>query len=164
MSFQLKIRELISDNYSGSAAILDKIIRSIQTYINNREIDQEYLRTNLDSVTNHFPDLAVLHHFMQQFYDLLDEMTQKDWPVAKTISKIERFISSYNETWNESIGQAAERMERLGKIQQQANSASQQQLKYPCTFPAPGYPQHFPIPYIKPCRARCMRESCRQGS
>ncbi|MHC1777105.1 MAG: hypothetical protein AB9834_17015 [Lentimicrobium sp.] len=116
MSFQLKIRELISDNYSGSSAILDKIIRSIQTYINNKEIDQEYLRTNLDSVTNHFPDLAVLHHFMQQFYDLLDEMTQKEWPAEKTIFKIERFISSYNETWNESIGQAAERMERLIKF------------------------------------------------
>lgn len=133
MSFQLKIRELIADNYSGSAAILDKIIRSIQTYVNNREIDEEYLRSNLDKVTNHFPDLAVLHHFMQQFYDLLDEATRNEWPLEKTITRIERFIGTYNLTWNESIGQAAERMERLVKFQNKrillhSNSSSIQVL------------------------------------
>ena len=78
MSFQQKIRELIADNYSGSAAILEKIIRSIQTYVNKREIDQTYLRENLDKVINHFPDLAVLHHFMQQIYDLLDEASENN--------------------------------------------------------------------------------------
>lgn len=116
MSFQLKIRDLISDNYSGSAAILEKIIRSIQTYINNREIDQEFLRSNLDKVTIHFPDLAVLHHFMQQFYDLLDQSATGEWSKEKTILKIEQFIHSYNLIWNESIGQAAEKMERLVKF------------------------------------------------
>ena len=116
MSFQLKIRDLISDNYSGSAAILDKIIRSIQTYINTREIDFQYLRENLEKVTTHFPDLAVLHHFMQQFYDLLDQVELNNWPPEKTIHKIEHFIGSYNEIWHESIGQAAEKMERLVKF------------------------------------------------
>ncbi len=116
MSFQQKIRELIADNYSGSAAILEKIIRSIQTYVNKREIDQTYLRENLDKVINHFPDLAVLHHFMQQFYDLLDEASENNWSVEKTILRIEKFIQNYNLTWNESIGQAAERMERLVKF------------------------------------------------
>jgi len=116
MSFQLKIRDLISDNYSGSAAILDKIIRSIQTYINSREIDQEFLRTNLDKITNHFPDLAVLHHFMQQFYDLLDQAIQSNWPKEKAIAKIENFLNSYTQTWKESVGQAAEKMERLVKF------------------------------------------------
>jgi len=116
MSFQLKIRELISDNFSGSAAILEKIIRSIQTYINGREVDPEFLRQNLDTVITHFPDLAVLHHFMQQFFDLLDQAEEKQWSNDKTIEHIEHFIKEYNLTWNESIGQAAEKMERLVKF------------------------------------------------
>lgn len=113
MSFQIKIRELISDNYSGSAAILEKIIRSIQTYINSRQIDPDYLRTSLDTVVSHFPDLAVLHHFMQQFFDLLDQAQEKQWSEEKMIDRVERFIREYTLTWSESIGQAAEKMERL---------------------------------------------------
>lgn len=116
MSFQKKIRELISDNYSGSAAILEKIIRSIQTYINCGDIDTNFLRTNLDSMGSHFPDLAVLHHFMQQFFDLLDQAEEKKWSKEKVILQIERFIKEYNNTWSESIGQAAEKMERLVKF------------------------------------------------
>jgi len=117
MSFELKIRELILDNYSGSAALLEKIIRSIQTYINARELDSEYLRSNLDHVTTHFPDLAVLHHFMQQFYDLFDQAAESNWPLEKTIHKVEVFLTSYRQIWDESIGQAAEKMERLVKFQ-----------------------------------------------
>ncbi|MBK6345920.1 MAG: hypothetical protein IPF68_08245 [Bacteroidales bacterium] len=116
MSFQLKIRDLVADNYSGSAAILDKIIHSIQTYINGREIDHSYLRLNLDKVTGHFPDLAVLHHFMQQLYDLLDQAVAEDWSTEKTVSKIGKFINEYNLIWHECIGQAAEKMERLVKF------------------------------------------------
>lgn len=116
MSFQLKIRELLSDNYSGSAAILDKIIQSLQTYINGREIDHEYLRQNLEKITIHFPDLAVLHHFMQQLYDLLDQAATGDWSTDKKVTKIQKFISEYNQIWHESIGQAAEKMERLVKF------------------------------------------------
>ena len=117
MSFQLKIRELISDNYSGSAAILEKIIKSIQTYINSRDIDPEYLRSNLNAVVTHFPDLAVLHHFMQQFFDLLDQAEHNAWSKERMIIRIEQFIKEYNHTWSESIGQAAEKMERLVKFQ-----------------------------------------------
>ena len=129
MSFQLKIRELLSDNYSGSAAILEKIIKSIQTYINGTDIDHNFLRTNLDKVINHFPDLAVLHHFMQQFYDLLDQADGESWTQEKTIARITRFISTYTQIWSESIGQAAERMERLigfqgKKILLHSNSSS----------------------------------------
>ncbi len=117
MSFEIKIRELISDNYSGSAAILEKIIRSIQTYINSKEVNQEYLRENLEKVTNHFPDLAVLHHFMQQFYDLLDDAVTGAWNNEKTINRIGQFLASYTRQWDDSIGQAAERMERLVQFQ-----------------------------------------------
>ncbi|HOI86490.1 MAG TPA: hypothetical protein PLV51_01390 [Lentimicrobium sp.] len=117
MSFEIKIRELISDNYSGSAAILEKIIRSIQTYINSKEVNQEYLRENLEKVTNHFPDLAVLHHFMQQFYDLLDDAVTGAWNNEKTINRIGQFLASYTRHWDDSIGQAAERMERLVQFQ-----------------------------------------------
>ncbi len=117
MSFEIKIRELISDNYSGSAAILEKIIKSIQTYINSKDVNQEYLRENLEKVTNHFPDLAVLHHFMQQFYDLLDDAVTGNWTNEKTINRIGQFLASYTRQWEDSIGEAAERMERLVQFQ-----------------------------------------------
>jgi translation initiation factor 2B subunit (eIF-2B alpha/beta/delta family) len=113
MSFELKIRELISDNYSGSAAILEKIIKSIHTYLNGQDLNTEYLRENLLKVTTHFPDLAVLHHFLQQFFDLLEELELKSLPHQRTVQRIEHFIDDYNHEWNESIGKAAEKMERI---------------------------------------------------
>ncbi len=117
MSFELKIRELISDNYSGSAAILEKIIKSIYTYLNSEVIDAAYLRENLLKVTAHFPDLAVLNHFLQQFFDLLEEIEMMALPKEKALQKIERFMSSYNLMWKENIDKAAEKMGRLVMFQ-----------------------------------------------
>ncbi len=117
MSFELKIRELISDNYSGSAAILEKIIRSIYTYLNGNEMDPVFLRENLQKVTAHFPDLAVLHHFLQQFFDLLDEIENHPLPTEKSVKKIEQFIGAYNLEWKENIALAAEKMGRLVDFQ-----------------------------------------------
>ncbi len=117
MSFELKIKEIISDNYSGSAAILEKIIRSIHTYLNGNEINHAYLQQNLQKVTTHFPDLAVLHHFLQQFFDLLEQIEQKNLPHEKAIVKVEKFIDEYRSHWQEQIGLAAEKMERLIRFQ-----------------------------------------------
>lgn len=117
MSFELKIREIITDNYSGSAALLDKIIKSIQTYINHQEIDLTYLRTNLNNVTTHFPDLAVLHHFLQMFLDLLEDIEQSRTDRSHLAVRIESFINIYISQWNDSMGQAAERMTRMVKFQ-----------------------------------------------
>jgi translation initiation factor eIF-2B subunit alpha len=117
MSFELKIRELISDNYSGSAAILEKIIKSIYTYLNSDVIDAAYLRENLLKVTAHFPDLAVLKHFLQQFFDLLEEIELMALPKEKAIQKIERFLGTYNQMWKENIDMAAEKMGRLVMFQ-----------------------------------------------
>lgn len=113
MSFELKIRELISDNYSGSAAILEKIIRSIYTYLNGNEIDAVFLRENLTKITAHFPDLAVLHHFLQQFFDLLYEIEMHPISEEKSVKKIEQFLGEYNLEWKENIALAAEKMGRL---------------------------------------------------
>ncbi|MBW6491411.1 MAG: hypothetical protein K0B15_09495 [Lentimicrobium sp.] len=113
MSFELKIRELISDNYSGSAAILEKIIKSIRTYLNGNEIDAAYLHENLTKVTNHFPDLAVLHHFLQQFFYLIEEVQVNDLNLEKSKKKIEHFIDDYTGQWKESIDMASEKMARL---------------------------------------------------
>lgn len=119
MSFELKIRELISDNYSGSAAILEKIIKSIYTHLNSDGIDTAYLRENLLKVTTHFPDLAVLNHFLQQFFDLLEEIEMMALPKEKAIQKIERFLGTYNQMWKENIDMAAEKMGRLVMFQNQ---------------------------------------------
>lgn len=118
MSFELKIRELISDNYSGSAAILEKIIRSIYTYLNGNDIDPVFLRENLQKVTAHFPDLAVLHHFLQQFFDLLEEIEINPLSKEKSLKKIERFMSAYDHEWKENIDLAAEKMGRLVDFKQ----------------------------------------------
>ncbi|MDY0343417.1 MAG: hypothetical protein RBR28_07580 [Lentimicrobium sp.] len=117
MSFELKIKEIISDNYSGSAALLDKIIRSIQTYINQQEIDPDYLRENLNSITTHFPDLAVIHHFLQQFLNLLEDIEQRGADRNHMAVSIEVFVKNYISEWKDSMGQAAERMTRMVKFQ-----------------------------------------------
>lgn len=113
MSFEVKIKELIADNYSGSAAILDKCIKSIQTYINSREIDTLYLRDNLERVARSFPDLAVLHHFMQHFFDFLDHIDEQVLSNTRKKTRIEFFIAEYTRVWDESIDLAAEKMARL---------------------------------------------------
>lgn len=117
MSFELKIREIISDNYSGSAALLDKIIKSIQTYINHQEVDPDDLRTNLNAISAHFPDLAVLHHFLQQFFDLLESLEESGKSKSVQGARIETFIKNYLSQWDDSIGQAAERMTRMVHFQ-----------------------------------------------
>lgn len=116
MSFELKIRDLIADNYSGSAAILDKAIKCIQTYINSREIDVNFLRENLEKVLRSFPDLAVLSHFMVQFFDFLERVETWDIPDSRKKTRIEFFISEYTKEWEENIDQAAEKMTRLVKF------------------------------------------------
>lgn len=113
MSFELKIKELMADNYSGSAAVLDKLIKSILTYINSREVDTKYLRENLEKVAVSFPDLAVLHHFMQHFFEFLDRIDEHALPNARIRSRIEFFIAEYSREWDESIDLAAEKMARL---------------------------------------------------
>lgn len=129
MSFELKIRELITDNYSGSAAILDKLVKCVQTYINSREIDTVYLRENLEKVAGSFPDLAVLHHFMEHFYNFLDRLDETDLSNTRKKTRIEFFIAEYSRVWDESIDQAAEKMARLvqfydKKILLHSNSSS----------------------------------------
>ena len=76
-------------------------------------MDPVFLRENLQKVTAHFPDLAVLHHFLQQFFDLLEEIETHPLPAEKSIKKIERFIGAYNQEWKENIDLAAEKMGRL---------------------------------------------------
>lgn len=83
MSFEVKIKEIIADNYSGSAAILDKLVKSVNTYINSRDIDTIYLRGNLEKVARSFPDLAVLHHFMQHFFEFLDHLDEQDLSLTR---------------------------------------------------------------------------------
>ncbi len=117
MSFELRIKELLADNYSGSAAILEKVIKSIVVYTNGHEIDAAYLRASLNMVTARFPDLGVLNHFLQQFYDLLDQSERESWAEEKTIHKISQFISVYVREWEENIGLAAEKMVRLVPFQ-----------------------------------------------
>lgn len=129
MSFELKIKELIADNYSGSAAILDKLIKSIQIYINSRDIDTAFLRENLERVSKSFPDLAVLHHFMQHFFEFLDHIDEHVTLNAKKKSRIEFFIAEYTREWDDSIDFAAEKMARLvqfygKKILLHSNSSS----------------------------------------
>lgn len=129
MSFEVKIKELIADNYSGSAAILDKLIRSVQTYINSREIDTTYLRENLEKVARSFPDLAVLHHFLQHFYDFLEHIDEQALSNTRKKTRIEFFIAEYTRVWEESIDLAAEKMARLvqfygKKILLHSNSSS----------------------------------------
>lgn len=113
MSFELKIKELIADNYSGSAAILDKLIKGIQTYINTRDIDTYYLRESLERVGRSFPDLAVVHHFMQHFFEFLDRLDEHVLPNPRMKSRIEFFVAEYNREWDDSIDFAAEKMARL---------------------------------------------------
>lgn len=113
MSFEIKIKELIADNYSGSAAILDKLIRCVQTYINSREIDTNFLRDYLEKVSRSFPDLAVLHHFLQHFFDFLEKIDEQELPNIKKKLRIEYFITEYNREWEDSVDLAAERMVRL---------------------------------------------------
>jgi len=113
MSFEVKIKEIIADNYSGSAAILDKLVKSIHTYINSRDIDTIYLRENLEKVARSFPDLAVLHHFMQHFFDFLDHLDEQDLSLTRKKTRIEYFIAEYTRVWEESIDLAAEKMARL---------------------------------------------------
>jgi translation initiation factor 2B subunit (eIF-2B alpha/beta/delta family) len=113
MSFEIKIKELLSDNYSGSAAILDKLMKSIQTYINSREIDTLLLREYLEKVSRSFPDLAVLHHFLQHFFEFLDRLDEHELSNTKKKLRIEYFISEYDREWDDSIDLAAERMARL---------------------------------------------------
>ncbi|HLN53168.1 MAG TPA: hypothetical protein VK212_05625 [Lentimicrobium sp.] len=113
MSFEIKIKELIADNYSGSAAILDKLIRCIQTYVNSRDIDTTYIRNYLEKVAGKFPDLAVLNHFLQHFFEFLDRLDEMELNTNKKKLKIEHFISEYEREWDESIDQAAEKMARL---------------------------------------------------
>jgi translation initiation factor 2B subunit (eIF-2B alpha/beta/delta family) len=113
MSFELKIRELIADNYSGSAAILDKLIKSILTYINSRDINTLFLRESLEKVSLRFPELAVLHHFMQHFFDFLDHLDTSDLTNSKKKTKIEFFIAEYTREWDENIDLAAGKMARL---------------------------------------------------
>lgn len=113
MSFELKIKELIADNYSGSAAILDKLIKSIQTYSNTRDIDSTYLRESLEKVGRSFPDLAVVHHFMQHFFEFLDRLDEHALPNQRMKSRIEFFIAEYTREWDENIDFAAEKMARL---------------------------------------------------
>jgi translation initiation factor 2B subunit (eIF-2B alpha/beta/delta family) len=113
MSFELKIKELIADNYSGSAAILDKLIKSIQTYINTRDIDTTYLRESLEKIGQNFPDLAVVHHFMQHFFEFMDRLDEHVLPNMRMKSRIEFFIAEYTREWDDSIDFAAEKMARL---------------------------------------------------
>ncbi len=113
MSFENKIRELITDNYSGSAAVLDKLIKCVQTYVNSREIDTKYLRGYLEKIRLNFPDLAVLHHFIEFFFDYLDLVDELDLNNFKKKSKIEFFINEYLHEWDENINRAAEKMARL---------------------------------------------------
>ncbi len=113
MSFENRIKELIADNYSGSAAVLDKLIKCVQTYVNSREISTAYLRDYLEKVGLNFPDLAVLHHFMQHFFEFLDRLDEYELSNSKKKSRIEYFISEYLNEWDESIDKAAERMARL---------------------------------------------------
>ncbi len=113
MSFELKIKELMADNYSGSAAVLDKLIKSILIYINSREIDTAYLRERIEKVAISFPDLAVLHHFIQHFFEFLDRLEEHSLSNARMKSRIEFFIAEYTREWDESIDNAAEKMARL---------------------------------------------------
>lgn len=113
MSFQLKIKELIADNYSGSAAILDKLIKSLHVYVNTQEINTVYLRESLEKVGMCFPDLAVLHHFMQHFFEFLDKLDEHELPNARKKSRIEYFVSEYTREWEENVDLAAEKMARL---------------------------------------------------
>lgn len=129
MSFELKIRDLLADNYSGSAAILDKIIKSIKTYTNSREVDLVYLRENIEKVAFNFPDLAVLTHFTLQFFDYLEHLEQIKLAPAKFKSRIDSFLQEYTKEWEEKIDQAAEKMARLvsfsgKKILLHSNSSS----------------------------------------
>lgn len=113
MSFEIKVRELIADNYSGSAAILEKLIKSIHVYVNTQEINTIYLRENLDKIGMSFPDLAVLHHFMQHFFEFLDRLDEHEVPNPRKKSRIEYFISEYTREWEENVDLAAEKMARL---------------------------------------------------
>lgn len=117
MSFELKIKEIITDNYSGSAALLDKLIKSIQTYINYQEIDRDYLQDSLNSITEHFPHLSVINHFLQQFYNLLEDIQPEIGHNEQAGARIESFLSGYISEWKDNMGQAAERMTRLIKFQ-----------------------------------------------
>lgn len=112
MSFELKIKEIIADNYSGSAAILDKTIKSIQTYINSRGIDTTTLRENLEKVGRSFPDFAVVHHFMAQFFDFLDRLDEGNLSELRKKTRIEAFLNEYTKEWEGNIDLAAEKMAR----------------------------------------------------
>lgn len=112
MSFELKIREIIADNYSGSAAILDKTIKSIQTYINSRAVNTAVLRENLEKVGRNFPDLAVVHHFMAQFFEFLDRLDEGDLSDLRKKTRTEAFLNEYTKEWDQNIDLAAEKMAR----------------------------------------------------
>ena len=113
MSFELRIKELIADNYSGSAAVLEKLIKSIYSYINSRDIDFQFLRENLEKVARSFPDLSVLHHFLQYFFYSIEQLDGADISNSRKKLRIEAIIAEYNKEWEESIDKAAEKMARL---------------------------------------------------
>lgn len=113
MSFELRIKELLADNYSGSAAVLEKLIKSIYSYINSRDIDTQFLRDNLEKVAINFPDLAVLHHFLQYFLYAIEQLDETNISNNRKKLRIEAIIAEYNKEWEESIDNAAEKMARL---------------------------------------------------
>ncbi|MGE5316795.1 MAG: hypothetical protein ACM3ME_02280, partial [Chloroflexota bacterium] len=76
-----------------------------------------------------FPDLAVLHHFLIQFYDFLEHMDEQQLSNTRKKTRIEFFIAEYTRVWEESIDMAAEKMARLvqfydKKILLHSNSSS----------------------------------------
>jgi translation initiation factor 2B subunit (eIF-2B alpha/beta/delta family) len=95
--------EIIRDNTSGSAAIVENTIRELISFISKeKNIDPVFLRADLLRLFEHHANFAVLYHFTSQFLSELDKNHDKSYLLE--------FLSDYQSKWKSVLALACENL------------------------------------------------------
>jgi len=108
-TFDEVLRVVLNDKQSGSADVLQKLIRQILAYLNDMDNPTEGLteiQNRLPLITESLSHFAVVDHFLSQFREALSRYEDKSYHVGD----LAEFVKGYEQTWkniNEKIADMA---------------------------------------------------------
>ena len=96
--FESNIREIISDNKSGSTEILNKTIDSVRGFISqNQRFDNHFIIDKLNYLYDHHSGFTVLFHFINSLFLQIEK---------EGANSLTNFIDKYKTKWEHAIHSA----------------------------------------------------------
>ncbi|MBN2175025.1 MAG: hypothetical protein JW731_12905 [Bacteroidales bacterium] len=103
--FHHRIDTIISDNQSGSTAILDQIIESLLNYQNWKSLNVPVeVRHEMKRLFDKFSNFSVVFHFINSFFN---ELRKND-----RVEPVIRFVKDYKSQWESNLEKACEQITR----------------------------------------------------